>query len=110
MIDSTEIKRPKLYRLSYFHEGMGCIVRKYSTSKLLLKEFLIEIQTSEEHTKQPYPPIAKFWIIQEVISNTQKEFWSEMWSTVEITQEIDLLFEPEPKTELERNIMYRREL
>lgn len=110
MIDSTEIKRPKLYRLSYLHEGMGCIMRKYSTSRLLLKEALTELQTSEEHTKQPYPPIAKFWILQENISNTKKEFWNDIWSTIERTPEIDLLFEPEPKTELERNLMYRREL
>lgn len=102
----SDIPKPKLYRLAYYHEGMGCIVRYYTTKPILMREKLIKAQheTPEENGKIAN---ARFWIMQEVISNTDKEIWSETWHTIERSPEMDMLFAPEAKTELEKNIENR---
>lgn len=79
-------------------------------NKLLLKEFLAKEQAQNEKENGTCLPVAKFWILQETISNSNLEFWNDIWTTIERTPEIDLLFEPESKTELETSYKYRREL
>ena len=71
---------------------------------MLLKEKLTEVK---EEAKKKGQTNATFWIIQEVVSNNEKPIWTEIWSTIERTPEIDKLFEPEPKTIIENNIQER---
>lgn len=80
----------KFYRLIYYSHVLGMTFTRFATSKLTLKEFIIEKNNEEKEL-----PDINFWILQEntSISKVNDEYiFGNAWHTIEMAQEIQNLY------------------